>query len=61
MCEAFLRIEPHFALWLKTLGVKPKSSGSDLVECGGAMVSKNQGTDWFHGTFIETVKEWQRE
>ena len=24
MCEAFLRITPHFGLWLKTFNVKPK-------------------------------------
>ena len=24
MCEAFLRIPPHFSLWLKTINVKPK-------------------------------------
>ena len=23
MCEAFLRIKPHFSLWLKTFNVKP--------------------------------------
>jgi hypothetical protein len=61
VCEAFLRIEPHFGLWLRIFGVKPKSSGSDLAECGGAMASKNQKVDWFKGTFIETDKEWQRE
>ena len=24
VCEAFLRITPHFGLWLKTFNVKPK-------------------------------------
>ena len=24
VCEAFLRIHPHFGLWLKTFNVKPK-------------------------------------
>jgi hypothetical protein len=60
VCETFLRCEPHFGLWLKLFGIKPKSSGSDLAECGGAMISKNQGATWFKGTFIETVKEWQK-
>jgi hypothetical protein len=61
VCEAFLHCEPHFGQWLKLFGIKPKSGGSDLVECGGAMISKNQGATWFKGTFIETVKEWQKE
>jgi hypothetical protein len=34
VCETFLCCEPHFDLWLKTFGVKPKSSDSNLVECG---------------------------
>ena len=25
VCEAFLRITPHFGLWLKTFNVKPKT------------------------------------
>ena len=24
VCEAFLRIQPHFGLWLKIFSVKPK-------------------------------------
>ena len=27
VCEAFLRITPHFGLWLKTFNVKPKMCG----------------------------------
>ena len=27
VCEAFLRIRPHFGLWLKTFNVKPKVVG----------------------------------
>ena len=27
VCEAFLRIRPHFGLWLKTFNVKPKIVG----------------------------------
>ena len=41
VCEAFLHCEPHFGLWLKLFGIKPKSSGSNLAECGGAMIRKN--------------------
>ena len=38
LCEAFLRIKPHFGLWLKTFNVKPKVVGGHQAECGGAMV-----------------------
>ena len=37
VCEAFLRIKPHFSLWLKTFNVKPKVVGGRQAECRGAM------------------------
>ena len=40
VCEAFLRIPPHFGLWLKVFNVKPKVVDGQHAECGGAMVSK---------------------
>ena len=60
-CEAFLRIKPHFGLWLKIFCIKPHSSGSMLAGCGGAMVSKINKISWPEGTFIETVRLWQQE
>ena len=38
VCEAFLCIQPHFGLWLKTFNVKPKVVKGVQAECGGAMV-----------------------
>ena len=40
VCEAFLRIRPHFGPWLKTFNIKPKVVGGQQEECGGAMVGK---------------------
>ena len=40
VCEAFLRIPPHFGLWLKTFNVKPKVVSGQREECRGAMVGK---------------------
>ena len=51
MCEAFLRIPPHFRLWLKTFNVKPKVVSGQHAECGGAMVSKMSNVSWPKGTF----------
>ena len=34
VCEAFLRITPHFGLWLKTFNVKPKVVEGQHAECG---------------------------
>ena len=35
VCEAFLRIQPHFGLWLKIFSVKPKVVDGRQAECGG--------------------------
>ena len=46
VCEAFLRIPPHFGLWLKVFNVKPKVVDGQHAECGGAMVSKLPNATW---------------
>ena len=60
VCEAFLRIQPHFGLWLRVFNVKPKVVDGQHAECGGAMVSKLSNVSWPKGTFVDTVKEWQK-
>ena len=59
VCEAFLRIPPHFGLWLKTFNLKPKVVSGQQAECGGAMVGKMPNVTWLEGSFVETVKGWQ--
>ena len=60
VCEAFLRIPPHFGLWLKIFNVKPKVVSGKHAECGGAMVSKMPKVVWPTGAFNDSVKEWQQ-
>ena len=59
MCEAFLRIRPHFGLWLKIFYVKPKIVSGQQAECGGTMVGRMPNVTWLDGSFMETVKGWQ--
>ena len=59
VCEAFLRIRPHFGLWLKTFNVKPKVVVGQQAECGGAMVGRMPNVTWLDSSFVETVKGWQ--
>ena len=61
VCEAFLRVPPHFGLWLKVFNVKPKVVEGQHAECGGAMVSKLNKVTWPKGRFVYTVKVWQQE
>src|SRR4051812_48742552 len=59
MCEAFLRIRPHFGRWLKTFNVKPKVVRGSQAECGGTMAGKMANVLWLEGSFVETLKGWQ--
>ena len=59
VCEAFLRIKPHFSLWLKTFNVKPKVVSGRQAECRGAMVGRMDNVLWLEGSFVETIKGWQ--
>ena len=59
VCEAFLCIQPHFGLWLKTFNVKTKVVGGQQVECGGAMVGKMPNIIWLEGSFVKIIKGWQ--
>ena len=43
VCEAFLRVTPHFGLWLKTFEVKPKMIEGQQAACGGASIRKMTG------------------
>ena len=61
VCESFLRIQHHSGLWLKVFNVKPKVVDGQHAECGGDMVSKLSNVSWPKGTFMETVKEWQKQ
>ena len=61
VCEAFLRISPHFGLWLKIFNVKPKVVSGKHAECRGAMVSRMPNVTWPIGTFNDSVKEWQQQ
>ena len=49
VCEAFLRTDPHFGLWLKIFSAKTKSGGSQFAECGRALISKLPKVCWPEG------------
>jgi hypothetical protein len=61
VCEAFLRVEPHFGLWLKIFNIKPKCVAGAHADCGGAVIGKLPRAVWPSGTFIDTIKTWQKE
>ena len=61
VCEAFLRITPHFGLWLKTFNMRPRVIDGRHAECGGAIISKGADVPWPKGSFAETSDLWQKK
>ena len=61
VCEAFLRITPHFGMWLKTFDVKPKTIKGQHVACGGALISKIARAPWPKDSIPEVSGLWQRK
>ena len=61
VCEAFLRVTPHFGLWLKTFEVKPKMIEGQHAACGGASICKMTGAPWPKGSIPEVSELWQQE
>ena len=61
MCEDFLRVTPHFGLWLKTFEVKPKMIEGQHAACGGASIRKMTGAPWPKGSILEVSELWQHE
>ena len=61
ICEAFLRVTPHFGLWLKTFNVAPKMIGGRQAECGGAAINRRADAPWPEGSFQEELGLWQQE
>ena len=59
VCEAFLRIRPHFGMWLQIFCMKSKIVSGQQAECGGAMVGKMPNVTWLEGTYVDTIKGWQ--
>ncbi len=61
VCEAFLRVTPHFGLWLKTFEVKPKLDEGQHAARGGASIRKMTGAAWPKGSIPEVSGLWQQE
>ena len=50
LCELFLGIEPHFALWKKLFFVVPHSQKGSIYQVGGAELWRIAGTGYLSGT-----------
>lgn len=59
--EAFLCSEPHFGLWQKYFCIKLQTNIDETYECGGAAISRQAGSEYLPGEFLDTNKKWQEE
>ena len=61
LCELFLGIEAHFALWKKLFCLVPCSQEGSIYQVGGAELWRIAGTGYLSGTPKKTSEDWPSE
>ena len=61
LCELFLGIEPHFALWKRLFCLVPRSHGGSIYQVGGAEIWRIAGTGYLSGTPKKASEDWPTE
>ena len=61
LCELFLGIEPHFALWKRLFCLVPRSHEGSIYQVGGAKIWCIAGTGYLSGTPKKASEDWPSE
>ena len=61
LCELFLGIEPHFALWKRLFCLIPHSHEGSIYQVGGAEIWRIVGTGYLSGTPKKASEDWPSE
>ena len=61
LCELFLGIEPHFALWKRLFCLVPRSHEGSIYQVGGAEIWRIAGTGYLSGTPKKASEDWPSE
>ena len=61
LCELFLGIEPHFALWKRLFCLVPRSYEGSIYQVGRAEIWRITGTGYLSDTPKKTSKDWPSE
>src|SRR3954470_19324312 len=61
LCELFLGIEAHFALWKRLFCLVPRSQGGSIYQVGGAEIWRIAGTGYPPGTPKKGSEDWPSE
>ena len=61
LCELFLGIEPHFALWKRLFFLVPRSHEGSIYQVGRAEIWRITGTGYLSGTPKKASEDWPAE
>src|SRR4051812_26478132 len=61
LCELFLGVEAHFALWKRLFCLVPRSQGGSIYQVGGAEIWRIAGTGYPPGTPKKASEDWPSE
>ena len=61
LCELFLGVEAHFALWKRLFCLVPRSQEGSIYQVGGAEVWRIAGTGYLSGTPKKASEDWPSE
>ena len=61
LCELFLGVEPHFALWKRLFCLVPRSHEGSIYQVGGAEIWRIAGTGYPSGTPKKASEDWPSE
>src|SRR3954467_15548980 len=61
LCELFLGVEAHFALWKKIFCLVPRSQEGSIYQVGGAEVWRIAGTGYLSKTPKKASEDWPSE
>ena len=61
LCELFLGIEAHFALWKRLFCLVPRSHEGSIYQVGGAEIWRIAGTGYLSGTLKKASEDWPLE
>ena len=61
LCELFLGIEAHFALWKRLFCLVPRSHEGSIYQVGGAEIWRIAGTGYLSGTPKKASEDWPSE
>ena len=61
LCELFLGIEAHFALWKRLFCLVPRSQEGSIYQVGGSELWRITGTGYLSGTPKKASEDWPSE